>query len=165
MNSNNSLKLYELASEIINKCRSKKLKISVAESCTGGLISSIITSIPGSSDVFECGFITYSNNSKRKLLNVSQNTLSLYGAVSKEVVIEMISGLKLRTQSDILMAISGIAGPGGGTKDKPEGLVWISYAFKNNNIKTVNQKYGPIGRKLVREKSSIESLKCLLSLL
>ena len=165
MNSNNSLKLYELASEIINKCRSKKLKISVAESCTGGLISSIITSIPGSSDVFECGFITYSNNSKKKFLNVSQNTLSLYGAVSEEVVIEMISGLKLRTQSDILMAISGIAGPGGGTKDKPEGLVWISYAFKNNNIKTAMQKYGPIGRELVREKSSIESLKYVLSLL
>ena len=165
MNSNNSFKLYKLASEIINKCRSKKFKISVAESCTGGLISSIITSIPGSSDVFECGFITYSNNSKRKLLNVSQNTLSLYGAVSEEVVIEMISGLKLQTQSDILLAISGIAGPGGGTKDKPEGLVWISYAFKNNNIKTAKQKYGPIGRKLVREKSSIESLKYLLSLL
>ena len=165
MNSNNSLKLYELASEIINKCRAKKFKISVAESCTGGLISSKITSIPGSSDVFECGFITYSNNSKRKFLNVSQNTLSLYGAVSEEVVIEMISGLKLRTQSDILMAISGIAGPGGGTKDKPEGLVWISYAFKNNNIKTAKQKYGPIGRKLVREKSSIESLKYLISLL
>ena len=165
MNSNNSLKLYKLASEIINKCRSKKFKISVAESCTGGLISSIITSIPGSSDVFECGFITYSNNSKKKFLNVSQNTLSLYGAVSEEVVIEMISGLKTRTQSDILMAISGIAGPGGGTKDKPEGLVWISYAFKNNNIKTAKQKYGPIGRKLVREKSSIESLKYLLSLL
>ena len=94
-----------------------------------------------------------------------KNTLSLYGAVSEEVVIEMISGLKLRTQSDILLAISGIAGPGGGTKDKPEGLVWISYAFKNNNIKTAKQKYGPIGRKLVREKSSIESLKYLLSLL
>ncbi len=165
MNSNNSLKLYKLASEIINKCRSKKFKISVAESCTGGLISSIITSIPGSSDVFECGFITYSNNSKKKFLNVSQNTLSLYGAVSEEVVIEMINGLKLHTQSDILLAISGIAGPGGGTKDKPEGLVWISYAFKNNNIKTAMQKYGPIGRKLVREKSSIESLKYLLSLL
>ena len=77
----------------------------------------------------------------------------------------MINGLKLRTQSDILLAISGIAGPAGGSKDKPEGLVWISYAFKNNNIQTAKQKYGPIGRKLVREKSSIESLKCLLSLL
>ena len=165
MNPNDSLKLNELASEIINKCRSKKFKISVAESCTGGLISSIITSLPGSSDVFECGFITYSNNSKRKFLNVSQNTLSLYGAVSEEVVIEMISGLKLNTQSDILLAISGIAGPGGGTKDKPEGLVWISYAFKNNNIKTAKQNFGPIGRELVREKSSIESLKYLLSLL
>ena len=165
MNSNNSLKLYELASELINKCRSKKFKISVAESCTGGLISSIITSIPGSSDVFECGFITYSNNSKRKILNVSQNTLSLYGAVSEEVVIEMISGLKIRTQSDILLAISGIAGPGGGTKDKPEGLVWISYALKNNNVNTAKHKFGSIGRELVREKSSIESLKYLISLL
>ena len=165
MDLNNSLKLYELAREIINKCRLNKFKISVAESCTGGLISSIITSIPGSSDVFECGFITYSNNSKRKFLNVSHNTLNLYGAVSEEVVIEMISGLKLRTQSDILLAISGIAGPGGGSKDKPEGLVWISYALKNNNIKTSKQKYGPIGRQLVREKSSIESLKYLLSLL
>ena len=165
MDLNNSLKLYELAREIINKCRLNKFKISVAESCTGGLISSIITSIPGSSDVFECGFITYSNNSKRKFLNVSQNTLNLYGAVSEEVVIEMISGLKLRTQSDVLLASSGIAGPGGGSKDKPEGLVWISYALKNNNIKTSKQKYGPIGRQLVREKSSIESLKYLLSLL
>ena len=80
MNSNNSLKLYELASEIINKCRSKKLKISVAESCTGGLISSIITSIPGSSDVFECGFITYSNNSKRKFLNVSKYFKSIWSS-------------------------------------------------------------------------------------
>ena len=139
MDLNNSLKLYELAREIINKCRLNKFKISVAESCTGGLISSIITSIPGSSDVFECGFITYSNNSKRKFLNVSQNTLNLYGAVSEEVVIEMISGLKLRTQSDILLAISGIAGPGGGSKDKPEGLVWISYALKNNDIKTAKK--------------------------
>ena len=77
----------------------------------------------------------------------------------------MINGLKFHTKSEILLAISGIAGPGGGTKDKPEGLVWISYAFKNNNIKTANQKYGPIGRKLVREKSSIESLTYLLSLL
>ena len=165
MDLNNSLKLYKLASKIINICRSKKLKISVAESCTGGLISSIITSIPGSSDVFECGFITYSNNSKRKFLNVSKNTLNLYGAVSEEVVIEMVNGLKLCTQSDILLAISGIAGPGGGTKDKPEGLVWISYALKNNNIKTAKQKFGPIGRELVREKSSIESLKYLISLL
>ena len=165
MNSNNSLKLYKLASDIINKCRSKKFKISVAESCTGGLISSIFTSIPGSSDIFECGFTTYSNVSKRKILNVSQNTLNFYGAVSEEVVIEMINGLKLHTNSDILLAISGIAGPGGGTKDKPVGLVWISYALKNNSIKTSMQKFGPIGRELIREKGCIVSLKYILSLL
>ena len=165
MELNDSLKVYGLAREIIDKCRSKKFKISVAESCTGGLISSIFTSIPGSSDIFECGFTTYSNVSKRKILNVSQNTLNFYGAVSEEVVIEMINGLKLYTNSDILLAISGIAGPGGGTKDKPVGLVWISYALKNNSIKTSMQKFGPIGRELVREKCCIESLKYILSLL
>ena len=155
----------ELAKQLINKCRENNYKLAIAESCTGGLISSAITSIPGSSDIFECSFITYSNKSKKKILNVSENNLNIFGAVSKEVVIDMIHGLKENTTSEILLAISGIAGPGGGTKDKPEGLVWISYAFKNNNIKTAKQKYGPIGRKLVREKSSIESLKYLLSLL
>ncbi len=164
MDLNNSLNLYKLSSKIIDKCRSKKLKISIAESCTGGLISSIITSVPGSSDVFECGFVTYSNYSKRKFLNVSQSTLNLFGAVSEEVVIEMINGLKLHTHSDILLAISGIAGPGGGAKDKPEGLVWISYAIKNMKPQTSKQNFGSIGRELVRKKSSIVALKYLLSL-
>ena len=162
MDLNNSYKLYKLASKIINKCRSKKFKISVAESCTGGLISSIITSIPGSSDVFECGFITYSNNSKRKILNVSQNTLSLYGAVSEEVVIEMISGLKIRTQSDILLAISGIAGPGGGTDEKPVGTVWIAIAGPRG-VFTEKFQMGK-GRDRVVEKTIFSALSRLLQL-
>lgn len=159
------LELYELAKELIKECRTRKFKLSVAESCTGGLISSIITSIPGSSDIFECSFITYSNNSKSKFLNVSSNTLNLYGAVSEEVVIEMINGLKFNTKSDILLAISGIAGPGGATKDKPEGLIWISYALKNRKVRTSKLNLGPIGRELVRLESSIISLKNLISLL
>ena len=156
---------YKLAENLIHKCRLKKYKLSIAESCTGGLISSVITSVPGSSDIFECSFITYSNSSKRKFLNVSSNTLNLFGAVSEEVVTEMINGLRVKTNSDVLLAISGIAGPGGESKDKPEGLVWISYALKNNSVKTSKMKFGPIGRKLVREKSTIQSLKYLLSLL
>ena len=155
----------ELAKQLINKCREKDYKLAIAESCTGGLISSAITSVPGSSDIFECSFITYSNRSKKKILNVSDNNLNLYGAVSEEIVIDMIKGLRKKTRSDILLAISGIAGPGGGTINKPEGLVWVSYALKNNVIKTSKLEFGPIGRDLVREKSTIQSLKLLLSLL
>ena len=155
----------ELAKQLINKCRAKNYKLAIAESCTGGLISSVITSVPRSSDIFECSFITYSNRSKKKILNVSENNLNLYGAVSKEVVIDMINGLKKNTNSDILLAISGIAGPGGGAINKPEGLVWFSYALKNNDIQTSKLEFGPIGRELVRQKSTIQSLKFLLSLL
>ena len=154
----------ELAKQLINKCKAKNYKLAIAESCTGGLISSVITSVAGSSDVFECSFITYSNRSKKKILNVSDNNLNLYGAVSEEIVIDMIKGLRKKTRSDILLAISGIAGPGGGTINKPEGLVWVSYALKNNVIKTSKLEFGPIGRDLVREKSTIQSLKFLLSL-
>ena len=155
----------ELARLLINKCKAKNYKLSIAESCTGGLISSVITSVPGSSDIFDCSFITYSNISKKKFLNVSENNLNLFGAVSKEVVIDMINGLKKNTDSDVLLAISGVAGPGGGTINKPEGLVWISYALKNNIVNTSKLEFGPIGRDLVREKSTIQSLKFLLSLL
>ena len=155
----------ELARLLINKCKAKNYKLSIAESCTGGLISSVITSVPGSSDIFDCSFITYSNISKKKFLNVSENNLNLFGAVSKEVVIDMINGLKKNTDSDVLLAISGVAGPGGGTINKPEGLVWISYALKNNIVNTSKLEFGPIGRNLVREKSTIQSLKFLLSLL
>ena len=155
----------ELARLLINKCKAKNYKLAIAESCTGGLISSVITSVPGSSDIFECSFITYSNISKKKILNVSENNLNSFGAVSKEVVIDMINGLRKNTNSDILLAISGIAGPGGGTVNKPEGLVWVSYALKNNVVKTSKLEFGPIGRDLVREKSTIQSLKLLLSLL
>ena len=164
MASMNMFNVNELAKLLINKCRAKNYKLAIAESCTGGLISSAITSVPGSSDIFECSFITYSNRSKKKILNVSENNLNLFGAVSKEVVIDMINGLKKNTNSDILLAISGIAGPGGGTINKPEGLVWVSYALKNNVVKTSKLEFGPIGRDLVREKSTIQSLKFLLSL-
>tara|TARA_X000000368_G_scaffold364214_1_gene309782 strand:- start:1087 stop:1590 length:504 start_codon:yes stop_codon:yes gene_type:complete len=165
MASINILNLYELANQLIDKCRVNNYKLAIAESCTGGLISSVITSVPGSSDIFDCSFITYSNKSKKKFLNVSENVLNSFGAVSQEVVVEMITGLRKKTGSDILLAISGIAGPGGGTNNKPEGLVWISYALKNSLIKTSKIEFGPIGRELVREKSTIHSLKFLLSLL
>ena len=164
MASMNMFIFNKLTKELINKCRARNYKLAVAESCTGGLISSAITSVPGSSDIFECSFITYSNQSKKKFLNVSENNLNLFGAVSKEVVIDMIKGLKKNTNSDILLAISGIAGPGGATINKPEGLVWISYGLENDVVKTSKLEFGAIGRDLVREKSTLQSLKLLISL-
>ena len=119
MNSNNSLILYELASEIINKCRSKKFKISVAESCTGGLISSIITSIPGSSEYFKGSLIAYSNKIKIEELGISPDTINNFGAVSKETVEEMAKNIRVKFKTSIGIASSGIAGPGGGTKPNP----------------------------------------------
>lgn len=101
--------------------------VTTAESCTGGLIASNITRIPGSSAVFEAGYVTYSNRIKSKLLGVSEQTLSRYGAVSKEVVEEMAKGALLASGSDWVVAVSGIAGPGGGTEDKPVGTVWLCW--------------------------------------
>ena len=110
------LSINILAKKLVNGCRNKNYKIGIAESCTGGLISSSIVSVPGSSYIFEFSLITYSNDSKTKLLNVAKKTVDNFGAVSEEVVSEMVQGLKKNKKLDIFLAISGIAGPEGGTK-------------------------------------------------
>jgi len=107
------------------------LTLAVAESCTGGLVGNLITNIPGSSAYFLGGFITYSNSAKVSLLGVSEITLQKYGAVSKQIVIEMAIGARQGFHSDIGLSISGVAGPDGGTSEKPVGLVWIGLSIKN----------------------------------
>ena len=118
---NNKLKL--LSKEVLETLKKYKLTISTAESCTGGLIAQYLTLHPGSSNVYLGGFVTYSNSSKIKLLGVKTNTINVHGAVSKQTVIEMSQGAKNIIKSDISIAVSGIAGPSGGTKGKPVGLV------------------------------------------
>ena len=103
----------------------KKLKISVAESCTGGLLASSITSVSGASKVFNLGFITYSNQAKIKILKVNKNIIQKYGAVSYECCLEMVKNLSRISKANINVSITGIAGPKGGTKQKPVGLVYI----------------------------------------
>ncbi|MDD4688576.1 MAG: CinA family protein [Eubacteriales bacterium] len=110
------------------------LKISTAESCTGGLLASYITSFAGSSSVFDMGFVTYSNDAKNQLIGVNNDTLHSFGAVSKETALEMSKGVMDKAQSDIGVSITGIAGPDGGTKDKPVGLVYISLCSKFEHI-------------------------------
>lgn len=115
----------DLAGIVLDKCRAKKLTLAVAESCTGGMFGERITSVPGSSDVFRGGVIAYHNDLKRDALGVRQEDLDAFGAVSEKVALQMASGVRDRMGADIGISITGIAGPGGGSPEKPVGLVWI----------------------------------------
>ena len=127
--------MKNLANKIVNKLIKKKLKVSFAESCTGGLLSSSITSISGSSKVFSLGLVTYSNTAKIKILKVPKKIISEYGAVSKECCLSMVKNLSKISKADISISITGIAGPNGGTKLKPVGLVYIGIK-KGNKLMT-----------------------------
>jgi len=125
-----------MAKHILLQLENENLKITTAESCTGGMIASLLTKEAGASTCFEAGFVTYSNDMKTKLLDVSKESLEQHGAVSKEVVIEMAHGALEKSSADYVIAVSGIAGPGGGSKEKPVGTVWLAWGHKNN-VKTV----------------------------
>ncbi|MDC0142486.1 CinA family protein [Candidatus Pelagibacter sp.] len=130
--------MNQLSQKIVRVLRKKKLKISIAESCTGGLLSSTITSISGSSKVFSLGLVTYSNQSKIKNLKISKKIIIKHGAVSYETCLLMVKNLSKISKTDISISVTGIAGPKGGTKQKPVGLVFIG--IKKGN-KTIVKKY------------------------
>jgi nicotinamide-nucleotide amidase len=141
--------------------RRHQLKVSTAESCTGGLLSSYITDISGSSDYFERGFITYSNSAKMELLGVSPETLEKYGAVSEQTVTEMVAGLLSHPQTDYAIAVSGIVGPVGGTSDKPVGLV---YTAVGNRGHTTVKKLTLAASRIVSKKMAATAALNLLRL-
>lgn len=118
--------IKELARQLGEMLKEKKMKIVTAESCTGGGIAQAVTEIPGSSTWFDRGFVTYSNNAKVKMLQVKQSTLDKYGAVSKEVAIEMVEGALINSDGEMALAVTGIAGPDGGSTQKPVGTVYIA---------------------------------------
>lgn len=124
--------------ELGNLLKSKKLSLSTAESCTGGGVAAAITSVAGSSEYFMGGIVAYSNDVKVSLLHVSSETLEKYGAASRETVMEMAAGAMNTLKTDCAIATSGIAGPGGGSLEKPVGTIWIAVAYKNE-IVTVMQ--------------------------
>jgi len=146
------------AEEILQKLREKKLKITTAESCTGGLLAALFTSISGASEVFERGFITYSNQAKIDMLGVKKESLKNFGAVSEEVAKEMAQGALKNSKVDIAIAITGIAGPKSDDTKKPVGLVYIALATKE---KTAVQKFNFSGN---RDKVRKASIKAALSL-
>lgn len=122
--------LYELAEQLGHKLTARGDKIATAESCTGGWIAEIITEVPGSSTWFDRGFVTYSNNAKVQMLGVNPQTLAQYGAVSAEVVTEMVAGALANSEADWAIAVTGIAGPDGGSDEKPVGTVYIAWKHK-----------------------------------
>ena len=144
---------------VVRLLKKYELTVTTAESCTGGMIASMIVNVPGASDVFNEGFITYSNKAKRKLLDVSKNTLKKYGAVSEQTVREMALGGVFAADSDACIAVSGIAGPDGGTEEKPVGLVYIGCCIKDEV--TVKECHFDGSRFEIREQSAFAALDLL----
>jgi nicotinamide-nucleotide amidase len=154
-------KLLAAARDLLDVCRARGLRIATAESCTGGLVAGVLTEIAGASDVVERGFVVYSNAAKESMLDVPASTLKRHGAVSAETAIAMAAGALKNSEADISVAITGIAGPGGGTKQKPVGLVHFAAARRNHKGIARRRLYGKIGRRRVRERSVAEALELL----
>lgn len=155
--------MADLATEIVHLLAEKKYRITTAESCTGGLIAGTLVDVPGISEWFHEGYITYSNEAKIKLVGVSAHTLDLYGAVSSQTVEEMARGAARNANAQVAIAASGIAGPGGGTETKPVGLVFLG-CFCNGQIMTERHLFTG-DRNSVRNQSVMAALQLLHTML
>jgi nicotinamide-nucleotide amidase len=153
-----------LASRVLDACRARGLTVATAESCTGGLVAGALTEIAGSSDVLDRGFVTYSNVAKHRMLGVPTETLRAHGAVSRETAEAMARGALAKSGVDLTVAITGVAGPGGGSIEKPVGLVHFAAAARDGRLLHREQRYGDVGRSEVRRLSVIEALSMLLEL-
>ncbi len=151
-----------IVADISAKLHEKKLILATAESCTGGLVAEQITSLEGSSSIFERGFVTYSNQAKQEMLGVSAQTLEDYGAVSEQVAAEMAKGALKHSAATITLAITGIAGPGGGSAEKPVGLVCFGWALASGHSRTETAHFKG-DRNSVRQQAAEYALNGLLS--
>ena len=142
--------LVEQCVRLIDLCRSRNILLATAESCTGGLIAGLITSVPGSSDVFDRGFVTYSNEAKTEMIGVPASRIVHAGAVSEDVARAMAEGALHHSRASIAMAVTGVAGPGGGSELKPVGLVHCAVARRNGATQHQELRLGEIGRQAVR---------------
>jgi len=156
--------LSTAAMVVLNACRARGLKVATAESCTGGLVAGALTDIAGSSDVFDRGFVTYSNEAKQQMLGVPWSTLQEHGAVSRQTAEAMARGALGAASADLVLAITGIAGPGGGSPDKPVGLVHFAAASRSGKLVHAEMRYGDIGRAEVRRRSVLQALTMLRTL-
>ena len=153
--------LEQRAAALLEQCRSQGFKIATAESCTGGMLAALLTSVPGSSDVFDCSFVTYSNEAKKRMLGVSHELIAEHGAVSRECALAMAHGAILESAATVAVSITGVAGPGGGTPSKPVGLVHFSCSRRNGATLHREERFGDIGRQGVRTASVEVALELL----
>ena len=151
-----------LAENLVALLRSRSLTVATAESCTGGLVSELITAVPGASEVFVCGVCTYTNESKQSILGVSPDTLSRYGAVSRQTACEMAGGIRRVSGADITVSVTGIAGPGGGTPSKPVGTVWLAVSSQHGKETEMLSLDPSLTRGEIRDKSAMTALGLLM---
>jgi nicotinamide-nucleotide amidase len=152
------------ARTLLDLCRKKRLRIATAESCTGGLIAATLTEIPGSSDVVERGFVTYSSEAKESMLGVPGAILQQFGAVSRETAEAMAKGALANSSADLAVSVTGIAGPGGATPGKPVGLVHLAACSRLGALLHCERRFGEIGRSEVRQASVVEAIAMLQAL-
>lgn len=152
------------ADDLLTAARAAGAMLATAESCTGGLIAGAITEVPGSSDIFDRGFVTYSNAAKQQMLGIQSRTLETHGAVSEEIAAEMADGALARSEAALAVSVTGIAGPGG-SDHKPEGRVCFGLAQRNGSTRTETVEFGAIGRAKVRQATVDHALELLISAL
>jgi nicotinamide-nucleotide amidase len=145
--------LPDLADAFLKACHAREMLSATAESCTGGLIIALLTDIPGSSSMVDRGFVTYSNDAKVEMLGVSPTTLDAFGAVSRETALEMAAGALARSNAGIALSVTGIAGPDGGSPEKPVGLVWFGVAVKGRPAHAEKRQFENRGRDFVRKET------------
>lgn len=153
--------LDRMIEELAVQAKSKQIRIATAESCTGGWVAQELTALAGSSEWFECGFITYSNEAKQSMLNVPQVLFASDGAVSEPVVIAMASGAVQNSKADLSVSISGVAGPGGGSPEKPVGTVWLAWYLKGCEVETCLYEFQG-DRQDVRRQAVTQAIKGLI---
>jgi nicotinamide-nucleotide amidase len=153
--------LHLLATAVLDACRAKQLRLATAESCTGGMVAAALTDIAGSSDIVERGLVTYSNDAKSELLGVPPAVIEQHGAVSAEVAAAMATGALAHAPVELAVGITGIAGPGGGSREKPVGLVWFGIAAKGSDAKTESHVFRG-DRAAVRTAATRRALELLL---
>ena len=155
--------MFEDATTLIEKLTASNQTLSTVESCTGGLLFGYLTAVPGASAVLDRGFITYSNKAKQEMVGVTTDTLTAYGAVSQQKAEEMAKGGCLNANTDLSISLTGIAGPGGGTDEKPIGLVWIS-GFRNDGIQRTERHLFKGNRQEIRTAACTHAISLLLRL-
>ncbi len=158
------LVVLEAAEHLLEVCKRKKLTVATAESCTGGLVAAALSAISGSSEVLDRGYVTYSNRAKEEMLGVTPTTLDAHGAVSRQCAEEMARGALAHAEVDLSVSITGIAGPTGGTPEKPVGLVHFAAASRGGQLIAFEGRYGDVGRSQVRRLSLVRALTMLSDL-